>query len=224
MAILKLSGGPPDKITPDGTQRADATILNNQAAGVLQRLLDGKVALESVEVKNARDKLTEATNIDPNYATPWSNRGLFSNAAGDYSGAEKEFTEALAREKNHEIALLGLADAVYHQGDRNAEAEHYYGEAIKEATGDATFVTASNNLGFLLVEQEKFQAALKVLNLAIERAPTVSTLYKNKALALFGTSNLVAAGAAAESALVRRNGFYPEADSILTRIREQSSN
>ena len=222
VAILKLGGGPPDQITP--SDPVQAKMFNDQAAGIVKDLLDGDYAPGSQEVEDAKDKLLKATKLDVNYATPWHNLGLLSLEVKDYEDAERNFNQALIREKNHEAALLGLADALHYQRNRNAEAEQYYRDAIKEATTEGSFVTASNNFGFHLVSQEKFEEAIEILTPAIKRAPRVSALYKNKALALFGMNNLEAAGAAAESALVRRNGFYPEADSILTRVREQSSN
>ena len=147
-----------------------------------------------------------------------------SNAVGDHSRAEIEFLEALTIEPDHETALLGLADAYYFQGGRNEQAKVYYEAAIEKATGTATFLTASNNLAYMLVEDQEYARALHVLDKAIGRDSKVPYLYKNKALALLGKGDLVNATVAADSAVALAGGTYDQADSILTVIKQQTGN
>jgi len=173
--------------------------------------------------------------------------GLSAWKAGDFEKSEKSFNEALRLEPDHFKSLLHLSrlmidqkryeDALVrltHAGElgpqsadvqrllaraysgygKTDEAVAAYRRTIELDTRDAW---AMNNLGFLLIEKERYDEALPVLQKAVSLQKSVAVFHNNLGMALEHTGNIKGAAAEYRTALIVESG-YEKAKENLTRI------
>ena len=188
---------------------------------------------------DAVEGFTAYTTRRPGNAWGFYMLGLSSWKAGDLTGAEAAFGQALALDSTHVKSYVNLSrvlldanqpdsaqtvlDAVLRIDDTLGEAYRLIGR-VHEARGetddavtayhkaltlDSSDVWSMNNLGHLLIQEGAFEDALRPLALAIELAPEVATFQNNLGVALERTGHYDLAAGAYRAAL--------EADSTLTK-------
>jgi len=173
--------------------------------------------------------------------------GLSAWKAGDLEKSEKSFNEALRLEPDHFKSLLHLSRLMIDQkryedalvrlthagelGPQSADVQRLLGRAYSgygktdEAVAayrrtielDTRDAWAMNNLGFLLIEKERYDEALPVLQKAVSLQKSVAVFHNNLGMALEHTGNIKGAAAEYRTALIVESG-YEKAKENLTRI------
>lgn len=173
--------------------------------------------------------------------------GLSAWKAGDRGRAETALRRTVELDSTHVKGRLNLSrvlleterpaealeqiDAALLLDEASAEGHRLLGRAC-DAIGaqegaiaayqraivlDSTDVWAINNLGVVLIEQERFEEALKPLARAVELAPDVPTFRNNLGMALERTGRYSAAAESYRSVLAADSG-YTKATVSLERV------
>jgi len=208
---------------------------------------DGEAAYAAGKYGDAVKLFDQYTEQKPKNPWGHYMLGLSAWKAGDFEKSEKSFNEALRLEPDHFKSLLHLSrlmidqkryeDALVrltHAGElgpqsadvqrllaraysgygKTDEAVAAYRRTIELDTRDAW---AMNNLGFLLIEKERYDEALPVLQKAVSLQKSVAVFHNNLGMALEHTGNIKGAAAEYRTALIVESG-YEKAKENLTRI------
>jgi Flp pilus assembly protein TadD len=79
--------------------------------------------LEQDRIASALRNIAIALQLDPGYATNWSNAGVLYLRNGDEAAAERAYAKALALDPANTSALANMANLAQRQGDHTREAE-----------------------------------------------------------------------------------------------------
>ena len=187
---------------------------------------DGEVAYAARKYEDAVKLFDQYTEQKPKNPWGHYMLGLSAWKAGDLEKSEKSFNEALRLDPDHFKSLLHLSrlmidqkryeDALVrltHAGEldpQSADVQRLLGRAYSgfgktdEAVAayrrtielDTRDAWSMNNLGFLLIEKERYDEALPVLQKAVSLRKSVAVFHNNLGTALEHTGNIK--GAAAE--------------------------
>jgi tetratricopeptide (TPR) repeat protein len=140
----------------------------------------GVAHMELGEYKDAREDFAAAElsqNPDDRLSAT-INRGRLLQRQGDFSGAEAEFTNALARDPKSYAATLGRGVAREAKGDLEAAAEDYLAAVKLESTS----AEANLRLGLCLVSLKKSELGRRYLQRAVDLDPNGDTGAKARIL------------------------------------------
>jgi Flp pilus assembly protein TadD len=79
--------------------------------------------LEHDRIAPALQNMSTALELDPSFATIWSNAGVLYLRNGDEAAAERAYAKALALEPANTSALANMANLAQRRGDHDREAE-----------------------------------------------------------------------------------------------------
>jgi Tfp pilus assembly protein PilF len=94
---------------------------------------------------------------DPLTASQHNELGCIYEKQGKYALAEKEYRQALNKDKNWAVPYFNLGNTYFKTGDRN-KAEEYYRKALQRNSNNPDIM---NNLAYLLCEQGQYEEAEK---------------------------------------------------------------
>jgi Tfp pilus assembly protein PilF len=104
---------------------------------------------------------------DPLTAVQHNELGYIYESQGKYELAEREYRQALNKEKNWAVPYFNLGNVHFRRGDLN-RAEGYYRKALQRDPKNSDIM---NNLAYVLCEQGQYDKAEKW----IDRALAIST-------------------------------------------------
>ncbi|HLX29247.1 MAG TPA: DUF5672 family protein [Casimicrobiaceae bacterium] len=136
-------------------------------------------------------------------ASALAQQGLAIHQRGDLDGAERAYREALAREREHPLALHYLG-VVHHQRGRHAEALPMLERAASLVPGEPEF---HNNLGLALAALDRNDDAIAAYLRAIELKSDHATASNNLGLAYQALNRLPEAIAAFRRAIALSPAF-----------------
>lgn len=158
-------------------------------------------------IASATTMVTIANRVDaPNAdatASVLAQRGLAIHQRGDLDGAARAYREALAREREHPLALHYLG-VVHHQLGRHAEALPMLERAASLVPREPEF---HNNLGLALAALDRNDEAIAAYLRAIALKPDHATASNNLGLAYQAVNRLPEAIAAFRRAIALAPGF-----------------
>ncbi|HJU24046.1 MAG TPA: tetratricopeptide repeat protein, partial [Casimicrobiaceae bacterium] len=136
-------------------------------------------------------------------ASALAQQGLARHQRGDLDGAERAYREALAREREHPLALHYLG-VVHHQRGRHAEALPILERAVSLVPREPEF---HNNLGLTLAALDRNDEAIAAYLRAIELKSDHATASNNLGLAYQSVNRLPEAIAAFRRAIALSPAF-----------------
>ncbi len=132
--------------------------------------------------------LSEAIDLDPDYAEAYNNRGLALYEKKQYAQALKDFKQAITINPNDEKAHNNIALVYYQQGDYS-NAENYYDIALSLSGEEKPYhADIYNNLGVIYAAKDMDQKALDAYGKAIRIAESNDLGYTN---AFYNRANLL---------------------------------
>jgi Tfp pilus assembly protein PilF len=164
---------------------------------------------------SARIALEKAIELDPESSVPHNNLAAIHREAGEYEESERELKEALRLRPMNAPARLNLAEILELLGRPPDEVRMAYERAILDARtqkDDTTFLVASNNLGYFLVQSGDFALAIARLDSALVGSPEepfYASLWKNRGLAHLGLRDQDAARSDFQESLECAPGYGP---------------
>lgn len=126
-------------------------------------------------------------SLVPENVEAYFNRATTRYDLRDYPGAIADYSQVVAMEANHAVALNNRG-VVYEELGRSADAEADFTQAI--ATGTDLFAAYCNR-GWLRLEQNRFPTAIQDFTRAVRRDPDspIAYLYRGSALQQLGDLN-----------------------------------
>ena len=131
---------------------------------------------EEGDYYGAIDDYNKAIEINPNYVSAYSNRGLTYHRLESYYSAIKDYTKVIEIEPD-------FADAYYNRGNAKAQLEDYYGaieDYNKHIELDPYYVMAYSNRGLSKVFLEDYYGAISDYTKVIEIDPNYALSYANR--------------------------------------------
>lgn len=154
------------------TQRAQPNV-----ADVLKRadeLLDQEHYEEAIVAYN------RATQLNPNNADAYHNKGIALSELGRYEEAIVTYEQAIQIDPTYVLVYNDKGKAL-NELDRNEEAIRAFDRAVQL---DPTYVLAYTNKGVVLEELGRYEEAIKAYNQAIQLNPNDPLAYVNMGIAL----------------------------------------
>jgi tetratricopeptide (TPR) repeat protein len=161
----------------------------------------------------AEDAFQSALELDPYHVKSWINLARVLLDQERSEEALEMIDEALAIEPESSVGLR-LQGRAYHQLGRLDEAIDSYRQSILIDNSDGW---SMNNMGLILIEQERFEEALMPLARAVELEPEIPIFHNNLGVALERTGHYRAAEDAFRSVLTL-DETYLKAEVSLARI------
>lgn len=149
----------------------------------------GLSAWKSGQPENAEAAFEAALELDPQHTKSWLNLSRVLLDAQRSEEALEKIDAALTLEPESGVAFR-LKGRAYHQLGRLEEAIEAYHQAILSDDRD---VWSMNNLGLILIEQERFSEALRPLARAVELQGEVGIFHNNLGVAMERTGHYRAA-------------------------------
>jgi serine/threonine protein kinase/Tfp pilus assembly protein PilF len=163
-------------------------------------------------IKVAERWFKKAARTDESYPVPHNNLGDLYFHTKRYNEAEAAFHAALHDDINYAPAYAGLGQLYEAKGDTVLAIEQYKSAMDR----DSSLVVAPNNLAHLLTARKQPQAALAVLQPALELYPESAALWRNVGLALRALGEIDDA----ESALSHSLQIDPEQPEVVAARAE----
>jgi predicted Zn-dependent protease len=161
----------------------------------------------------AEAALRDALALRPDHLKSKINLGRVLLAQDRAADALPFLEEAVAAAPDN-VAAYRVLGRIYHELGQCEEAQQAYGSALQR---DRTDAWSANNLALLLIEEERFAAALPAAALAVQLRPENAVFQNNLAVALERTGR-PAAAAAAFAAAVDADAGHDRAVASLERL------
>lgn len=131
------------------------------------------------------DRLSEAIAQTPERGSLYHNRGMANAKLERWGSALADFDRAIELDPQPTTyEQRGLVR--YQSGDRTGAVDDWR-HALRL---DPSRMLALGNLGWLLIEDRRFDEAIACLNLAIAMEPTAASVYVNRARAYYDMGDL----------------------------------
>ena len=150
-----------------GAERLYAKVLRRDKRNPVALHLSGVIAYQNGDLETARQRITNALRIAPEYLEAHSNLGLVLHAAGDLGGAEASFRRALDINPDAADTLINLGTVLEARGETGPAADAY----ARAAELEPNSIEAHFNLGALLRRAGRAGQAIAALERARMLAP-----------------------------------------------------
>lgn len=162
----------------------------------------GLSAKRAGDLTRAVQALEKAAAIDPQHLKSWVNLGRTYMALSQPQKSLESVEKALILDPAARDAYR-IKGRAYHQMGQLKEAEQAYQQALQIDNEDAW---SMNNLAFVLINQQAFDAALPLLARAVELNNNVAVFYNNLGMVLENKGHFKAAENAYASAVALDEG------------------
>ncbi|MDB9508262.1 tetratricopeptide repeat protein, partial [Microcystis aeruginosa CS-338/01] len=179
----------------------------------------GNVLAVQKKLKEAEEMYRRAIALDDKYVDAYNNLGNVLRAQKKLKEAEEMYRRALALDDKLAPAYIGLGNVLYDQ-KKLKEAEEMYRRALDlpdDTTGIPTtaHISAHNNLGRLLQEQGKLEAAIA----EFEKATKIDPKFEFASNNLQEARRLLSLQQQPEQIIALNNTKYLPQEDPLTRIK-----
>ena len=170
------------KITPDGLQANDGTVLFNPAKFKTERL----VHYSGVEKLNKRDydgaiaDFNSALELDPKYALAYNYRGDAKQNKGDLDGAIADYNRAIELDPKNGVTYLGRGYAKRTKGDHDGAIADYNRAIELDDPKNILAFVAYDGRGSAKSNKGDQDGAITDYNKAIELKPDYASAYHNR--------------------------------------------
>ncbi|MCZ8200675.1 tetratricopeptide repeat protein [Microcystis sp. LE19-55.1A] len=179
----------------------------------------GNVLRAQKKLKEAEEMYRRALALDDKFVYAYNNLGLVLRAQNKLTEAEEMYRRALALDDKLAPAYIGLGNVLWDQ-NKLTEAEEMYRRALDlpdDTTGTptTTHTLAHNNLGLLLQEQGKLEAAIA----EFEKATKIDPKFEFASNNLQEARRLLSLQQQPEQIIALNNTEYLRQEDPLTRIK-----
>lgn len=141
-----------------------------------QKFAESNKLSRQKDYAGAVEKLSEAIELDPNYAFAYNNRGNKYNELGQFDRALSDLNRALELEPNLVPAYNNRGNALHHLGRYDAALADY----DKALEINPNFVDAYYNRGLTFDALKQYDRALADYDKTLELNPKYSKAYNNR--------------------------------------------